>query len=200
MNVWNMKESQFYEEYIKVLKNETKASIIALLIQRGKMTVTDMSKYIHTSRSNLYHNAKELVEIGFLNEPESVVVKNYVEKYYTINSESLSGLSQEKLYDELLKFEPVMIKNLLLSALGTYSFLLKLLGEEVAMMKDDDVKKIPDYIRRGEAQLIYSRMSRDTYLKAIDKIKEVMEILETSSDRDVKAEESQCSLMIVALP
>lgn len=195
-----MKSSQFYDEYIKVLKNDTKASILAVLILRGALTVTDMVKYIHTSRSNLYHYVKELVDSGFLNKPKSVVVKNYVEKYYTINPEAFSGISSENLYEELEKQQPEDLKDFFFSILRTYSFILKLMGEEARMMGDEDVKRGLEAIKNKNTQVVYSRLSDRTYSKVIGKLGEFVEFLEKTSDEEASVGDSANSIMILAIP
>ena len=195
-----MKTSQFYDEYIKVFKNDTKASILAVLVQRGRLTVTDMAKYIHTSRSNLYHNVKELVDAGFLNAPESVVVKNYVEKYYTINSEAFSGIQYENLYEGLKKMQPEALKDFFYSIFMTYSFILKLMAEEAMMMEKEDLRKSLDAIKNRNTQVVYSRLSDKTYSKAIVKLNEFMDFLEETAEPDASFEDSSNSIMILAIP
>ncbi len=49
---------------IRSFKNRTKLAIITLLIKNGPMTVTDLSRTIETTRSNLYQTVKDLSGTG----------------------------------------------------------------------------------------------------------------------------------------
>ena len=80
-----MDQNQRIETLLSAISNRTKLSIITLLVRRKRMTVTQMSKLIGTTRSNLYQTIGDLVSSGIINGPEAVVNRNYVEKYYTLN-------------------------------------------------------------------------------------------------------------------
>ena len=72
-----MNEDTVYgkKRLIESFRNQSKLSILIILLQDGKMTATQMAKIIGTSRSNMYQNLKEMVEDGILKEPEVVVKK-----------------------------------------------------------------------------------------------------------------------------
>jgi predicted transcriptional regulator len=77
---------KIYERFLRSFQNPTKLSIMLLLTQKKEMTVTQMSAYIGVTRANLYQTVCELVKDGMVSEPHVQVKKNYVEKYYHLNS------------------------------------------------------------------------------------------------------------------
>ena len=91
-----MDQNQQIETLLSAISNRTKLSIITLLVRRKRMTVTQMSKLIGTTRSNLYQTIGDLVSSGIVNEPEVVVRRNYVEKFYTLNEPVFRELDSER--------------------------------------------------------------------------------------------------------
>src|SRR5579884_3002415 len=101
------------QSLIKAMENPTKLGIILLLLERERMTETQMQKFMGLSRANLYHFVQELVKAKVLTEPESVVKGNYVEKYYRINPVLRhSGYEQQKI---VLSAGPEELRNIISS-------------------------------------------------------------------------------------
>ncbi|MHB1650775.1 MAG: winged helix-turn-helix domain-containing protein, partial [Thermoplasmataceae archaeon] len=116
---------------IESFGNRTKLSIIILLFQKGRMTATQMSKFIETSRSNLYQNLKEMVEGGILKEPETKIRKNYVEKYYSPNVELFQGFSFEDQMKVIESKDPEQLREYLISAIMSQILRLRIIAEEI---------------------------------------------------------------------
>ncbi|EQD54398.1 transcription regulator [mine drainage metagenome] len=55
-----------YKILIDAFRSHTKLSIIMILTQKGKMTVTQMSKFLGTTRSNLYQAVSELTSLDII--------------------------------------------------------------------------------------------------------------------------------------
>jgi DNA-binding transcriptional ArsR family regulator len=126
-----IKKGEEIEILLKAFRNRTKLSIISLLLMNGKMTVTQMSKYINTTRSNLYQTIKEMKNDQLVIISESKIVKNYMEKYYKLNIPIFDNVSQEKLLKEIDKLNADDIREMLISYFVSTSILLNALAEEV---------------------------------------------------------------------
>ena len=151
-----MKKEERLQRLMDSYMNNTKMSIILLLAEAKKMTVTQMAKHIKVSRSNLYHFVSQLVDDEILNKPEVVPKDNYVEKYYTLNE----SLFKEEQWNEIEKsFEtlgPGEVRSILSSFLLGQSFNLKMLAEKILVSGDDELLKIKESLMSGEAFLGYS--------------------------------------------
>ncbi len=130
-----------YDKLLDAFRSEIKTKIITLLIKYQKMTVTQMARYIDTTRSNLYQNISEMLRGNLVLPPEIVVKKNYVEKYYRLNTE-VFNVSQKIMVEELLKLKNSEIKDMLKSFFMAQALLLNVLAEEVDSYTDDDITNI----------------------------------------------------------
>ena len=111
------------EKLFDVMSSQTKSHIIALLALSGKMTVTQISKHIKTSRSNLYQAISDLQEQGFVNPPNIVVRKNYVEKYYSLNDSAFNQTTAGEMNEEFKKMSPDKLRNCRLNFFLVHGFL-----------------------------------------------------------------------------
>ncbi len=131
-----------YEVLLDALGNPTKTSILLLLSRRRKLTVTQMSKYIRVTRSNLYHFVGEMVKDGLIAEPEVVVRKNHIEKYYIQNPQfwkAIDPFTQEKLIKETLT--PEQGRRLLISAFLSLSLQFRIYADEFMNATDEEVAR-----------------------------------------------------------
>ncbi|OWP57500.1 MAG: hypothetical protein B2I17_00330 [Thermoplasmatales archaeon B_DKE] len=180
-------------------KNPTKLGIIAVLIQKGEMTVTQISKIIGTTRSNLYQAIAELVSDGLVNAPDIRVSKNYVEKFYTINEEAFSGVPQEKLIDVITSLSSDDFRDVTVSFLLTQSVILKIIAEEISMSDDQSIGKMKELIKQNKVFLSYSRLSDQSYLSIAPEIEAVNKKLE-ELDKKHSVKTPRNTLLIVGIP
>ncbi len=134
------------EKTIKLLldayRNETKILIITLLLKNKSMTVTQLSKYIKTSRSNLYQTVKDMVKSGLLIPSESKIIKNYVEKYYKLNISLLDTISYEDLFSEVEKLDEESFRQLFVSSLKASSILLNIISEGIKIADENEIRRL----------------------------------------------------------
>ncbi len=131
-----------YEVLFDALGNSTKTSILLLLSRRKKLTVTQMSKFIKVTRSNLYHFVGEMVKDGLIAEPEVVVRKNHIEKYYSQNPQfwkTIDPFTQEKLMRETLTLEEG--RRMLISAFLSLSLQFRMYADEFMNATDEEVAR-----------------------------------------------------------
>lgn len=176
-----------YHVLSEAYKNPTKFSIILLLTENKKMTVTEMSRHIDVSRSNLYHFVAQLVQDKILNEPEVRPKKNYVEKFYSLNFRIFESIVPEKWDEHLQKLPRDDIRGILRSFLIAQSLNLKLLAEKVKRASDDDIDRFKDALLTDEALTSYSVISA----KSVGIIKEhIQDILKSLDAEGGKVEQS----------
>ncbi len=151
-----MKTDEISVKILEAYSNPTKMKIIFLLSDEREMTVTQMASNIDVGRSNLYHFVQQMVEDKILCEPVVRPKKNYVEKYYKLNTE-MFGISHIKsLYKEFEGFSADQAKSIISSVLtgaGTY---LLLLAKKVIEMDDETLEKIGQAFLKKNMVLQYT--------------------------------------------
>jgi len=194
-----MTDSKRSDILVNSLRNPTKLRIITLLLQKGSMTVTQMSKILHTTRSNLYQAVAELVSDGLVKRPEIMVKKGYIEKYYAINEEAFNSVSDEDLYSTLITADPEKIREIIYSFLTSQSFILNLLAEEFRLADDYHIKKMQELLMKKFLFLSFSKLSDKSFSMVASKEKEILEKL-SNSDKNISLEESKNLFLIIGIP
>ena len=179
-----MDQNQQIETLISAISNRTKLSIITLLVHRKRMTVTQMSKLIGTTRSNLYQTIGDLVSSGIINEPEAVVNRNYVEKYYTLNESMFKELDSESWKKRLQSLSGDQSREIVVSFLLSQSMNLQIMAQEIQMSPAKTSPKIKEFLQSDRILMSYGRISDATYSKLLDHEKALMKIFEDNPDDD----------------
>lgn len=196
-----MEQSNKFEILTRTFSNPTKIGIIMLLAEHNRMTVTEMSKYLDVSKSNLYHFVAQLVSDGVLNEPEVIPKKNYVEKYYTVNPEMVGASDEEEWEDYLRDLDDDGIRNMLGSALMGYSMNLKMAAEQIYNASDEDVAKLKDWILTKNGWLSFSSLGEKSSEKAGKGVSALMkDLMERAGHQEDHQEEAVSRLLIIYLP
>ncbi|MHB1707996.1 MAG: ArsR/SmtB family transcription factor [Thermoplasmataceae archaeon] len=180
-------------------KNPTKLEIVTVLIQKGRMTVTQMSRIIGTTKSNLYQAIAELVSDGLVNPPEVKVTKNYVEKFYTINEEAFSEVSSEEWKERMLSLSTDDLRDLVVSFLLTQSVILKIMAEELNMSNDLALENIRELFKQGLLFLSYSKLSNGSYTRIASILKTIESTLSELEKTD-NTKNPKNTLLLVGIP
>jgi DNA-binding transcriptional ArsR family regulator len=185
----------------RAMQNPTKLSIILLLLEHGKMTVTQMAKYIDVSRANLYHFVQELQSERILTEPESIVRGNYVEKYYRLNFPMIYAGSE--LQARIMEANPEELRSLMSSFLLSLSLQFRLYAEQVSKASTEELVNLLDIIKNKKMILTFYLLSDEKYEYIVS---EAIKILEHANERFRDAAEraitdlSASKLILAALP
>lgn len=186
----------------KAYMNPTKLSIILLLTEESRMTVTQMSEYINVSRSNLYHFVSQLVDDHILNEPEVVPKKNYVEKYYSLN-EGMFRKEDPEEWDKLLKGASLDdLRELFSSLLMGYSLILNLAAKRISSSSDEEAEELRSWLAEETAWTAsYSVIGQKTTGRVRPILKELNnELSEEKSSEEDPGEDNLSRLLLVFLP
>ncbi|MGC8506112.1 MAG: hypothetical protein ACP5NK_05325 [Thermoplasmata archaeon] len=148
------------------------------------MTVTQMSKLIGTTRSNLYQTISDLVGSGIVNEPEVVVNRNYVEKFYTLNEPVFRELDSERWKNRLQSLTEDQSRDIVVSFLLSQSMNLQIMAQEIQMSSDEVSPKIKQLLQSERIFMSYGRISDATYDRLLEHEKALMNIFEKTPDED----------------
>lgn len=195
-------KEEIRKKLLESFKNQTKLSIIIVLFQKGRLTATQMSKIIGTSRSNLYQNLKEMVEDGILAEPESKVRKNYVEKYYYPNTQIFERFSPEDQEKVLMDKSPEELKEFFLSSLNSQILRLRIIAGEVDMMSGKELERLRDMYFYDQILFSNSWIKKETYERVLKYIKEILYKLIDEEDAKTEnhAEDDTYNLILIGIP
>ena len=195
-------KGEIRKKLLDSFKNQTKLSIIIVLFQKGKLTATQMSKIIGTSRSNLYQNLKEMVEDGILAEPESKVRKNFVEKYYYPNTEIFDGFSYEDQEKALMDKTPEELKEYLVSSLNSQILRLRIIAGEIEMMSGKDAVKLRDIYFYDHILFSNSWVSKKKYERVLKHLREVVNKMVDEEDEKTEkhSEDDTYNLILIGIP
>ena len=151
-------------QLVEAFQNPTKLSILLLLLENGRMTVTQMAKVAGVSRPNLYHFVSELVADGLLPEPESIVKGNYVEKYYHIDERTLRQVDRGEQQKKIGSSKPEEIRETLKSFFLTMSLFFRLYAERLSRMNDSSsLENLANETKRHKLTLSYGLMETEEF-------------------------------------
>lgn len=187
---------------IESFRNQSKLSILIVLLQDGKMTATQMAKIIGTSRSNIYQNLKEMVEDGILKEPEVMVKKNYVEKYYYPNTKLLDDFSEKQQMDLMSKKSPDELREYLISGINSEILRLKIIARKIEMKSNDEVRR--DFDSQFFDQILFTNswLSRKSYEHMVNRIRETFDDFykDNKKVKETDEEEERYNLILIGIP
>ena len=193
------------EKLFDVMSSQTKSHIMALLAIGGKMTVTQISEHIKTSRSNLYQAISDLQEQGFVNPPDVVVRKNYVEKYYSLNDEAFNEKKAGEMNEEFKKMSPDRLRNLMATFLLSQSLNLKVIAQEIMNVPDEDMKRAVEDGTHSQLSLSFSTLSDSSYSRVVEQLKPFMNYIDNpenfkKEDSTEKHEDETNMVLVMAIP
>ncbi len=193
-----MPKHDIYKVLLNTLGNPTKLSVMMLLSRHDRMTVTQMSKLVKVTKANLYHFVNQMVRDGMLSEPEAVVNKNFVEKFYHLDEKFFKGLDPEKQRKRLRASSPSELKTILQSALVSIGLDLRLIAEELSDADTNTLAKITKLVAEEKIILAYTTLSDKAYDSIVKELKEVNRSVKI--DDEVKISQQKNRVLVVALP
>jgi predicted transcriptional regulator len=194
----------FYEKLNKLYESSTNLLIIYLLLENESMTVTEMSKNLNMTRSNLYRSVKNLVKENVIHEKSSLIEKNYVKKYYELNLEFFKGIDTTEQLNSIKKLDPVRISNILSSFFKAQAAYLNLQAQKLDKLSLDEMKNLQNNImdNGNNFLLSFSSLSNESYLKVIEKLKKILNEMEkedkTTDSKNLKIGDN--TVLLLAMP
>ena len=191
-----------YEILSDLFRNPTKFRIIMLLTEQERMTVTQMSKVIKVSKSNLYHFISQMVQQGLVLEPEVIPKKNYVEKFYRLNEDMFRAEDPKEWDKILLGATNNEIKEVVSSVLMGYSMTLSFIADRIANSDDFEGENLRKWlIEQTPYALTYSVMSKKTTSKVKPILRQLRQaLIESGEDERSTFNTSVSRLLVVFLP
>ncbi|KAA8922629.1 winged helix-turn-helix domain-containing protein [Thermoplasma sp.] len=171
---------------LKNFSNRTRLMIITLIIENGPMTVTQLSRTIKTSRSNLYQIIKDMVSDGVVIQVKTETNRNYVEKYYYINENMFASVKSEDLKKALIGMDDESLRNLIISFLTTSSAIMSIAAEQIAMAGPEEIKRYREEINSDLMIMFFSSLSRETMARYSEMHMNFMKRIEESTERSTE--------------
>ncbi len=168
-----MSRRDVYKVLLNTLGNPTKLSIVFLLSHHDKMTVTQMAKHVGVGKANLYHFVSQMVKDGLLSKPESLVKRNYVEKYYRLDEDFFDSIDSS-VQRKRLKSAPLgELKSILQSTLASIGLDFRLMAEEIARADDRMLQEIARIVADERITLSYSILRDKAYEYVLGELRRV---------------------------
>ncbi|AAT43380.1 winged helix-turn-helix domain-containing protein [Picrophilus oshimae] len=164
--------------------NKTRLMIITLIINNGPMTVTQLSKVIKTSRSNLYQIIKGMLRDNVLIQDRVETNKNYVEKYYNINEKLFSSVRSSDIINAISNMNDERLRDFMVSFLTTASAVISMIAGQVAMADTDDMKRYHEEIKNRFITMSFSSISKEMASRYYDIHRKFMEDVDSDEDQN----------------
>ncbi len=121
-----MTGNDFVDTLLGTFTHPLRGAILYQLL-KGKTTASQIGENLGEKPDKIYYHLKILKEHGFIGEPEVVVRKNYVEKYYELTPRFRENLlsSAQELAEREKKMDPEEFRKLMLSFLSMAISLLQ---------------------------------------------------------------------------
>ncbi|MEM0139090.1 MAG: winged helix-turn-helix domain-containing protein [Ferroplasma sp.] len=171
-----------YALLFEAMKNPTKMKIITLLINYDKLNATEMAKFIKTTRSNIYQNISFLASNGIINNSDTVVKKNYIEKYYSLNREFFMSTSTG-MEERLSNVDNSQFKDIAVSFFLAQSLNLLLIAEQVKNLPDTEIETIKKQMEK-EIAIAYGTLSHKSSIKLVKNLKKGLSDSDDGGDED----------------
>ena len=194
-----MSKRDIYKILLNTLENPTKLSILMLLTRHRKMTVTQMSKFVRVGKANLYHFVSQMVRDGLLSKPETLVKKNYVEKYYGLDEKFFEALDPSEQRKRLKAARPEELKTILQSTLVSIGLDFRLMAEEIARADETTLKQVPKSVAEDRITLSYSILSDKAYDHVLAELKRMNKTITELESREKPSLQGN-RMILVGLP
>jgi len=194
-----MPKTNLYDKLLSVFENPTKLSILMLLSDGGKLTVTQMSRQVGVSKPNLYHFVGEMVKDAILNEPETVVKKNYVEKYYSINKQTLESIDPVEQSKRFNEERPQKQREILKAWLTSMSLYLRLQAEQIDRTEPTRLNTILEATHEKRIVLEHASLGEEAFDYFLSEIRKTSKIVHEKWKHRSNVSNGNI-LVIVALP
>jgi predicted transcriptional regulator len=81
---------------MRTFASPVRSAILYELTRRGECSATGLAEILGQKVNNIYYNLRILENDSIINPPRSVVKRNYVEKYYSLNEKFLVSVNVDK--------------------------------------------------------------------------------------------------------
>jgi DNA-binding transcriptional ArsR family regulator len=194
-----MPKTDLYDKLLSVFENPTKLSILMLLSDGGKLTVTQMSKVVGVSKPNLYHFVAQMVKDAILNRPETRVKKNYVEKYYSINKDTFQAIDPAEQGRRLNSAEPKRQREFLKAWLTSLSLYFRLRAEQIEHADPVKLQRVLEAIHSERVVLEHATLSEEAFDFFLREIKRTSKMVHEKWKHGADTSTGN-TVIIVALP
>ncbi|KYK33697.1 MAG: winged helix-turn-helix transcriptional regulator [Theionarchaea archaeon] len=163
--------SEFIETLLATLKHPLRGAILYQLL-KGRTTASQIAANLGEKPDKIYYHLKVLKENDFVGEPEVVVRKNYVEKYYELNPQFRENLlsSTREIVDKEQEMSPEEFKAFMLSFL---SMAISVLQGYKKRLENAPVEKIEEIQKKDNFEVKSIFFKDDPYVTWLKEMRTV---------------------------
>ena len=135
--------SDFAEALLETFRHPLRGAILYQLL-KGRTTASQIAQNLGEKPDRIYYHLKILRENNFIGEPEVVVRKNYIEKYYELDPQFRENFLQsvKEIGDKEKGMAPEEFKGLMLSFLSMAISVLQGYRKRLENMPPDKIQEI----------------------------------------------------------
>lgn len=158
-----MSRHDFIENLLETFKHPLRGAILYQLL-KGKTTASQIAQNLGEKPDRIYYHLKILKENGFVGEPEVVVRKNYIEKYYELNLKFREDLlsSAEEIADKEKEMAAEDFRGFMLSFL---SMVISILQGYKKRLENTSLEEIETIRKRNNFEVKTIFFEHDPYLE-----------------------------------
>jgi DNA-binding Lrp family transcriptional regulator len=194
-----MPKGNVYDKLLGVFQNPTKLSVLMLLSDGGKLTVTQMSRKVGVSKPNLYHFVAEMVQDEILKKPETRVNRNYVEKYYSINKQTFEAIDPVAQRQRLNQAKPQQQREVLKAWLTSISLYFRLRAEQIERAEPAKLDRILEAVHSNKVLLEHASLSQDAFDYFLSEIRKTSRTVHEKWKHGANVANGN-TMIVVALP
>jgi len=138
-----MSES-FLDRLMRAFANPVRSALLYELTRRGECSATDFAEILDQKVSNIYYHLRILEDDSILNPPRTVVKRNYVEKYYSLNEKFLVSVNVDKQEWKRSQQElpPEERKQIAITGLNLIISILRWRVEDYKRMRSEEIDEL----------------------------------------------------------
>lgn len=166
-----MSADNFIETLLETLKHPLRGAILYQLL-KGKTTASQIAQNLGEKPDRIYYHLKILKDNDFVGNPEIVVRKNYIEKYYELDSSFRERLlsSVREIAEREQEMGPEEFRDFMLSFL---SIAISILQGYKKRLENIPAEKIQDIKRKNNFEVKPIFFKDDSYQKWLEDVRKV---------------------------
>jgi DNA-binding transcriptional ArsR family regulator len=128
---------------MKTFANPMRSAILYELTRRGECSATDLAKILDQKVNNIYYHLRILENDSILNPPRSVVKRNYVEKYYSLDEKFMSvNVDKQEWKRSQQQLSPEQRRQIAITTLNLIISILRWRVEDYKRMSSEEIDQL----------------------------------------------------------
>ncbi len=186
--------------YLDALKELTthplRMQIFFYLVTFQEISLSDLSSILRKPKTTVHHHVRQLEKKGILIAREETV-KNYKEKYYSLNSDLMSFIREHGSEEHSIDNENFSIVHVV-HAIKAYSSFLHAILERFAVIVETEHEQWKDTFLHSNFMIVVT--SQEKYSRIMEKIKEAINSESSSDEQASCVDENSWVIALAGMP